>query len=1111
MKMLQNLGGCYAILLQRNEHRPEGLDEAYSNYTGKAFGTFNMGANMSGMNKAERLEEMKRLYIQRAYSDIDMAKRLGVKRETVFRDRIELTAEYPIEKDSEGRYHIPRIKLISEIKVNLHEALTLYLAARKTSRQTRFHHPHAANAVEKLAATLRQPMTEKLLKAADTVLKQEKDPERIKIIETLAQAWVEQKKVRIEYQPLGMDGLTRHTISIYLIEPSIWSDSVYAVALSDFNDKIVPFKIERIKTAFLSGEPFEIPADFDEQVLLKHAWGIWYGDKEPVTVKLRFNKDAARRIEESKWHPLEEIQPTEDGGCIWSVDIAEWREMLPWVRGWGADVEVLEPKELRNALIREAQALAELYRVMEAQARQIVYYAHSRKGEDKSNWQLLIDHLTSTASLAEKFGEDAGISELARTAAFMHDLGKYSIAFQKRLDGSSRKVDHATAGARTVMEVFNKTDVEKWLATMLAFCIAGHHTGLPDYGSSIDVDGDGTLLARLDPNKKRLEDFNAYKTEIDPAALVVKSRSIKTSNQSFSLAFMTRMIFSALVDADFQDTETYVNKGEKPRRGHASIEELCETFNAAIQKFDNPQDDINKKRTEILKACVEKADSGQGFFTLTIPTGGGKTLASMAFALNHAVKHGLKRVIYVIPFTSIIEQNAAVFKDYLGEENVLEHHSNFDWKKGNKPDSESADDETKDALDKLKLASENWDIPIVVTTNVQFFESLFANKSSRCRKLHNLAKSVIIFDEAQMLPREYMQPCMLAIKELVQNYSASVVFCTATQPSLDRFLENVTFTELASNPQALFDFYKRVQIRNIGKTPDAELIKKIQAYPQGLCIVNTRKHAKGLFDQLKDEGRYHLSTLMCPTHRKEVLSEVRERLKSGQPCRVISTQVMEAGIDVDFPVGFRALAGLDSIIQAAGRVNREMKQDVSDIYVFDPVTPFIKKTPAFIEQGARVAESILRDFKDQPDSKQAIEGYFSFLYNLQDKNAFDVKRILACFNNGLEFDFKKASENFRLIDNNTVAVVIPYNEEVKKLLEQARYHPFPYKFARELQMYTVNIYENEFVKLQSKGVIETYNETYEVLTESSMKQFYDENTGLVLPADAGGDALFFDG
>ncbi|MEW6403500.1 MAG: CRISPR-associated endonuclease Cas3'', partial [Chloroflexota bacterium] len=703
---------------------------------------------MSGKTKAERLTELKWRYVQRAYSDNDLAKILGTRRETIFRDRRDLRDEgYPFIQDDEGRWKIDRSKLISEIKVNLHEALTLYLAARKTSRQTRFHHPHAANAVEKLASVLRQPMTEKLLRAADTVLKQEKNPEKIKIIEALAQAWVEQRKVRVRYQPFGMDEYRNHVIHPYLIEPSIWSDSVYVIAYSEVTERITPFKIDRIDSAFLSSDAFEIPENFDEQELLKHAWGIWYGDKKPVAVKLRFNKDAARRINESKWHPLENIEPTEDGGCIWSAEVAEWREMLPWVRGWGADCEVLEPEGLREALMREAQSLAELYRVMEMKPK---YYAHSRKGEDKSKWQLLIDHLCSTADLAEKFGTDAGISELARTAALLHDIGKYSKEFQKRLDGSGSKVDHATAGAKEVRALFNKDQNQKYLADMLAYCIAGHHTGLPDYGDPTDVENDGTLLARVE--KKPLKDYSAYQSEIKPADFILPTRlKIKPDKNrpGFSFAFLTRMVFSALVDADFQETETYMNKGEKPRGGYASIEELCETFNAAMQKFDNPQGEINKKRTKTLKACMDKANSEQGFFTLTIPTGGGKTLASMAFALNHAVKHGLKRVIYVIPFTSIIEQNASVFKEHLGESNVLEHHSNFDWKKGNKPDTESADDETRDALDKLKLASENWDIPIVVTTNVQFFESLFANRSSRCRKLHNLAKSVIIFDEAQ--------------------------------------------------------------------------------------------------------------------------------------------------------------------------------------------------------------------------------------------------------------------------------------------------------------------------------------------------------------------------
>lgn len=1060
---------------------------------------------MSGKTKAERLAEMKRLYIQRAYTDIELAEKLGVSRETIFRDRKDLTGDYPVEQDDEGRWHIPKTKLISEIKLNLHEALTLYLAGRKTSRQTRFHQPHIVNAVEKLAATLRQPMTERLLKSAERLSAQEKNPEKVKIIETITQAWVEQRKARIEYQALGSDRLTRHTISPYIIEPSIWSDSVYVIAKSDFNDQIFAFKMDRILSAFLSGETYEIPESFNDEQLLKHAWGIWVGGKDPVTVKLRFSPAVTRRVKESIWHPLEKVTDTDDGGCIWSVDIAEWREMLPWIRGWGADCEALEPKELREALVREAQSLAELYQVVEMVTK---YYGHSLKGKDKSEWQLLKTHLFDTAKKAREFAEDAGVGDLAHTAALLHDIGKYSKAFQKRLEGSGRKVDHATAGAREILKLFNNEGLEKNLATMLSYCIAGHHTGLPDYGDATDVDGTGTLLSRVE--KKRLEDYNAYKTEIDVASLTLKGRKLKTSNEAFSVAFMTRMIFSALVDADFQDTETFMKQEEKPRGGYASVEELCEAFNAAIQKFENPQGEINKKRTETLNACKEGAERDQGFFTLTVPTGGGKTLASMAFALNHAKKHGLKRVIYVIPFTSIIEQNAAVFKDYLGAENVLEHHSNFDWKKGDRANEEEVDDETKDALEKLKLASENWDIPIVVTTNVQFFESLFANKSRQCRKLHNIAKSVIIFDEAQMLPREYLDPCMLAVKELVTNYNVSAVFCTATQPALNQRLPKVTFTELAPDPQALFDFYKRVQVKNIGRTADADLLDKIKAHEQALCIVNTRKHAKGLFDQLEGDGNYHLSTLMCPSHRKAVLKDVRERLKEGKLCRVISTQVMEAGIDVDFPVGFRALAGLDSIIQAAGRVNREMKRDISDVYVFEPETPFIKKTPIFIKQGAAFAESVIRKFNGQIDSKAAIEDYFNSLYYVQAKEAFDVKKILSCFDNGIEFEFKKAADEFRMIDNNTVSVVIPYNEEAKDLIDRASDHQYLFTFARQLQIYAVNIYEKEFEKLQSKGVIETVNDTYQVLTERSMQEFYSEKTGLVVPADAGGDAVFFD-
>ncbi|MEW6504884.1 MAG: CRISPR-associated helicase Cas3' [Chloroflexota bacterium] len=1073
---------------------------------------------MSGLTKSERLEEMKRLYVQRAYSDKELAERLGVNRTQVYRDRIDLSRQYPIEKDKDGRYHIPRSKLLSEIKVNLLEALTLYLAASKAARQTRIYNPPAANAVEKLAAVLHQPMTEQLLKTASRLLNQEKKPEKMKILDVIAQAWVEQRKVRIEYQRLGSEEMTRHTISPYLIEPSIWSDSIYVIARSDFNDKIYPFKIDRILTAFLTSETFEIPPSFDAESLLKHAWGIWYADHAPVTVKLRFypSTSVIQRLEESIWHPLERLEKTEDGGRIWSVEIADWREMLPWIRGWGADVEVLEPKELREALEKEARRLARVYGVGKVNEPKTRFFAHRREGEDKEYWQPLIDHLRNTAEMARQFGADAHVGELAYIAGLIHDLGKYSVEFQKRLDGRGPRVDHSTAGAKELRE-WLKGSPQEAMATLLAYPIMGHHAGLPDYGSETDLEG-GTVCARL---KNSLPNYSEYKSELDlselsfpqrfhikPLRLPILPQKPPKNYFGFSLSFLVRMIYSALVDADFQETETYM-KGPKPRGGHDTISTLREKMDVYLKQFENPASDINRKRNEILHACITKGQSeAPGFFSLTVPTGGGKTLASMAFALHHAAAHGMKRVIYVIPFTTIIEQNAKVFKNIFGEMAVLEHHSNFDWEGKNK---DNPDDRTNSVLAKLRLAAENWDIPIVVTTNVQFFESLFANRSRSCRKLHNIAKSVIIFDEAQMLPREYMRPAMAAVWELVINYGASAVFCTATQPGLERFLPKETeVKELAPNPPELFDFYKRVEVKHLGTLTDEELLARLNAHDQVLCIVNTRRHASGLFGGLHGEGNYHLSTLMCPAHRREKLAEIEKRLKSGQTCRVVSTTVMEAGIDLDFPVGYRALAGLDSINQAAGRVNREMKHGASEMFVFEPKSTLIKQTPTFLKQTAEVTRMVLRDHAAAPISIPAIQAFFEQLYSLQDPQAFDAKKIMDCFDSAEgRFKFETAARAFQIIEEPTATVIIPYTPEAERLIEELKFTDYPFSTLRKLQPYTVSIYESEFDKLSSKGVIITIDDTYHFLNPDVMQEYYDPQRGLLVPESGGGDGLLF--
>jgi len=668
---------------------------------------------MSGKTKAERLEALKRLYIQRAYSDIEMAERLGVDRTLIYRDRIELTGQYPVEKDDEGRYHIPRTKLISEIKVNLHEALTLYLAGRKTSRQTRFHHPHAANAVEKLAATLRQPMTEKLLKAADTVLKQEKDPERIKIIEILAQAWVEQRKVRIEYQPLGMDGLTRHTISIYLIEPSIWSDSIYAIALSDFNDKIVPFKTERIKTAVLSSETFEIPADFDEQVLLKHAWGIWYGDKEPVTVKLRFNKGAAQRINESKWHPLENIEPTEDGGCIWSADVAEWREMFPWVRGWGADCEVLEPDGLKNNLKLEVQKLAQLYNIMDnsskkednsVEERILLLWGKTQRGStDPFEYHPALFHMLDVAFVAQNLLNDNAPPRFRNMLAqaldvqpetlvdwipylvALHDIGKISIAFQKLNKGQKDRLiskDFSFSGdSQQDMphSLISQIYIERIIAMppktsqVWSEAMGGHHGRFahPD-----EVKKDRAGLGN------ELAEWNSFREAADKILqnIFLKQDLSKLPEPSnVSIAIMAINGFTILCDWIGSDSryfqlepnlslDNYVSKSNQ--RAKQAVEDtgllLSSTSEAAFDVQSLFSDLVPLRSLQKLIDDIP-ADflSGPTLSIIEAPTGEGKTEAALALAHRIGRVTGVDDMYYALPTTATSNQMFGRLQEHL--------------------------------------------------------------------------------------------------------------------------------------------------------------------------------------------------------------------------------------------------------------------------------------------------------------------------------------------------------------------------------------------------------------------------------------------------------------
>lgn len=726
-----------------------------------------------------------------------------------------------------------------------------------------------------------------------------------------------------------------------------------------------------------------------------------------------------------------------------------------------------------------------------------VYYAHSAQGQfcnllPYERWQTLQSHAQNVGNSAANFAQVFDAQDIAYHTGQLHDLGKYSLEFQARLNGGSRSVDHSTAGA--------KIEVERWggvIGKLMAFCIAGHHAGLANGAG--EGDNRNTLKQRLalQFGKDIPELDSVWLQEI---TLSVPPPKADVHHPYFSYAFFTRMLYSCLVDADYLDTEAfYLNLENKiaERGGYPDLNALQHNFNQFINAFrrriaqapvqteaEQRNAALNRLRSEILDYAVEQAAQPQGLFTLTVPTGGGKTFTSMAFVLEHAKWHSMRRVIYVIPFTSIIEQNAAEFcKAFgeLGEQAVLEHHSTFD-------DGKLQNEATKD---KLRLASENWDAPIVVTTAVQFFESLFADRSSRCRKLHNIAGSVIILDEAQMLPLNLLLPVMQAIKELAQNYRCSVVMCTATQPAMQaengfyRGFENVR--EIAPKPTALFDKLRRTTVQHIGTQTDADLLAKLAEHPQMLVIVNNRCHARSLYDQVKHlEGTFHLTTLMCAKHRSQKLDGIRDRLKNGEPCRVIATSLIEAGVDVDFPLVMRAEAGLDSVAQAAGRCNREGKRpsENSFVWIFAPEGQW--KAPPELATQAAVMRLTADSFSDDLLSTQAVATYFAELYQLKGSE-LDNKKILKMHNDAgqsLDFPFQTIADKFRMIESHMQPLIIPFDGDAENLISSLHHADRIGGLLRKLQPYTVQIPEKALAALYKAGRIEPINE------KNFGKQFY---------------------
>lgn len=708
----------------------------------------------------------------------------------------------------------------------------------------------------------------------------------------------------------------------------------------------------------------------------------------------------------------------------------------------------------------------------------MIYLAH--RSEDQRE-QTILTHLRATSDMCARFAAAFGAEDQGRLAGLAHDIGKYSDAFQQRLAGAATPVDHATAGA---------FECCKCRQIPAAFAVAGHHAGLPDGGSKTDNPDQPTFFGRM--NRAKLGKLPPYGAWAQELSLPPAAPPQNVSGQAEAM-FFTRMLYSCLVDADFLDTEAFMEGSDTLRGGGETMAALERKLLAHINRWFPPKNGLNAQRCALLERCLQQGSQHRpGLFSLTVPTGGGKTIASLAFALRHAKHCGYTRVIYVLPYTSIIEQNASVFRQILGAENVLEHHSGIQY------DTEQSDEQH---IARMAKATENWDMPVVVTTAVQFFESLYADRPSRCRKLHNIAQSVIIFDEAQMLPLPYLRPCVFAIAQLIRHYCVSAVLCTATQPALTplfrEFLQEKPILELC--PPDTYDstIFRRVVFRRAGPWTCQTLAEALNGCTQALCIVNKRKSAQIVYQMLEKEGSFHLSTLMCPAHRKSILAQIRDRLRNGMPCRVVSTSLIEAGVDVDFPTVFREEAGLDSILQAAGRCNREGKTpaQASVVTVFA-----VEEAPPSLLSANIAAGKTAMDRFSQLDSAQAVACYFHELLDIKGNEGQDEKGILPMMaHSASAMPFRRVAESFHIIDQKTRAVYIPWQAGAA-LTAQLVAGQRSRRLLRQLGQYSTSVYPEHFDALDSIGALRRLEDDCAVLVEPSL---YSEETGLALDVEGG--------
>ena len=713
------------------------------------------------------------------------------------------------------------------------------------------------------------------------------------------------------------------------------------------------------------------------------------------------------------------------------------------------------------------------------------YIGHT---SDDGRKQLLLDHLNGTSKLCRENANEFW-ADIAEFVGQIHDIGKYTSGFQKRINGAENiRVEHAICGAKEVAKAPPKSYVP-----MIEYCVAGPHAGLPDGVTKVDGEEDSTLHGRM---KRKTGDYSAYENEVKLEYPKDNLRELfDVSNQREIIerySFFTRYLFSCLTDADFIDTERFVTPNTD--RGidgdfQKAYEKVCKKLNSF--KIETK---LQESRSIIQEQVYKSVESNANVYTLNMPTGSGKTLCSIRAALKTAIENKKKRIIYVIPYVSIIEQTAKVFEDIFGDVlPVLQHHSNYDF------DDDKNEDENEITSEKLKRSCENWDAKLIVTTNIQFFESLYHYKGRRLRKLHNLADSVIIFDEIHMLPIDYIQPCLRAIGYVTKYLNSTAILMSATMPNYDKFMERYMSgvkIENAVKDTSLFNVFDKCRYEYIGKCELASLAEKAQEYDNALIIVNKRKTARELYD-ICSGNKYHLSTYMTPLHRSEIIAKIKEDIKNGINTTVISTSLIEAGVDLDFKAVFREIAGIDNILQSGGRCNREGKMDMGDVFVFETDGGnYQTKKKSDIIIRANITRNLFEEFENISTDK-CIKEYYGRLLNYKEKK-IEENTITAIMGNDLRIDgipFRTYAESFNFIDNQVIGIVIPCDEN-RGLIKELKNGKLSVK--RNLQTYSASVNKDEFKELFQIGIIETLDCGVCILANTD---YYKSDVGLALEND----------